>query len=66
MKYKYFVLTKLPEAYAYQSENGGGWCIDALRLPGGRPVTHLTYGHRTEQSAWKKVAAMFGVKENPV
>ena len=63
--FKEYVLTKLPEAYAYQSESGGGWCIDAVTSPVNKPVTHLTAGHRTELSAWKRVARMFGVRSMP-
>lgn len=63
MSFKDYVLTKLPEAYAYESECGGGWCIDAVSSPVGKPVTHLTAGHRNELSAWKRIAQMFGMRE---
>jgi len=65
MRFKEFVLTKLPDAYAYQSGYGGGWCIDAVPSPIGKPVTHITSGHSSEVSAWKRVAAMFGVTSVP-
>lgn len=65
MNFREFVLTKLPDAYAYQSECGGGWCVDAVASPIGKPVTHITAGHRTEEQAWKRVAAMFGVRSVP-
>lgn len=65
MSFKDFVLTKLPDSYAYRSDSGGGWCIDAVSSPIGKPVTHLTFGHSSEERAWKKVAAMFGVRAIP-
>ena len=59
-----WVLRILPEAWAYESDCGGGWCIDADFSLIEKPIPHLTYGHRCQQLAWNKAARMLGWRDD--
>lgn len=61
-----YVKSILPNAYAYESEYGGGWCIDADISPvkqdgtKGKPVPHLVSGYYRADLAWRRAARVLG------